>query len=202
MAVANEHLVSVYAITFRSTSAKKWTVRQLFFIWNRIVFILQLEFRIFHRIFHIKQSIYTCQLQNWRLKGLLLVFIQAWQPCSARSMTSRFGVNYLRMYSILVINCIINCFTNWIRVLLNNVYCQFKTFYIEIHTESYFYCALCRLRSIAAHRDHFVRHLSVRLCVCPVVTLSWWPCIDIYMVRKRLMHTSESCHYVIVSCVH
>ena len=28
---------------------------------------------------------------------------------------------------------------------------------------------LCRLRSIAAHRDHFVRRLSV----CPVVTLSW-----------------------------
>ena len=32
---------------------------------------------------------------------------------------------------------------------------------------------LCRLRGIAAHRDHFVRRLSVRLCVCPVVTLSW-----------------------------
>ena len=40
---------------------------------------------------------------------------------------------------------------------------------------------LCRLRSIAAHRDHFVRRLSVRpsvclsvcLSVCPVVTLSW-----------------------------
>ena len=28
---------------------------------------------------------------------------------------------------------------------------------------------LCRLRSIAAHRDHFVRRLSV----CLVVTLSW-----------------------------
>ena len=25
---------------------------------------------------------------------------------------------------------------------------------------------LCRLRSIAAHRDHFVRHLSVCACVC------------------------------------
>ena len=32
---------------------------------------------------------------------------------------------------------------------------------------------LCRLRSIAAHRDHFVRRLSFRPCVCPIVTLSW-----------------------------
>ena len=32
---------------------------------------------------------------------------------------------------------------------------------------------LCRLRSIAAHRDHFVRHLSVCLSVRPSVTLSW-----------------------------
>ena len=34
---------------------------------------------------------------------------------------------------------------------------------------------LCRLQSIAAHRDHFVRRLSVRLCVsvCPTITLSW-----------------------------
>ena len=30
---------------------------------------------------------------------------------------------------------------------------------------------LCRLRSIATHRDHFVRRLSVRLSVCPSVTL-------------------------------
>ena len=29
---------------------------------------------------------------------------------------------------------------------------------------------LCRLRSIAAHRDHFVRRLSV--CLCPSVCLS------------------------------
>ena len=28
---------------------------------------------------------------------------------------------------------------------------------------------LCPLRSIAAHRNHFVRHLSVRLCVCASV---------------------------------
>ena len=40
---------------------------------------------------------------------------------------------------------------------------------------------LCRLQSIAAHRDHLVLRLSVRLsirpsvclCVCAVVTLSW-----------------------------
>ena len=58
---------------------------------------------------------------------------------------------------------------------------------------------LCRLRSIAAHRDHFVRRLSVRLsvcvCVCPVVTLSWKTCIA--MFRRRHMHSSECCHCVI-----
>ena len=36
---------------------------------------------------------------------------------------------------------------------------------------------LCRLQSIAAGRNHFVRYLSVlssvRLCVCPIVILSW-----------------------------
>ena len=32
---------------------------------------------------------------------------------------------------------------------------------------------LCRLRSIAARRDHFVLHLSVCLCVCPVVMHSY-----------------------------
>ena len=31
---------------------------------------------------------------------------------------------------------------------------------------------LCRLRSIVTHRDHFVRRLSVRLSVCPSVTLA------------------------------
>ena len=30
----------------------------------------------------------------------------------------------------------------------------------------------CRLQSIAAHRNPFVQRLSVRSCVCPVVTLS------------------------------
>ena len=39
-------------------------------------------------------------------------------------------------------------------------------------------CNFCvALRSIAAHRDHFVGRLSIcpsiRLCFCPVVTLSW-----------------------------
>ena len=33
--------------------------------------------------------------------------------------------------------------------------------------------AKCRLWSIAAHRDHFVRHLSVNPSVSPVVTLFW-----------------------------
>ena len=32
---------------------------------------------------------------------------------------------------------------------------------------------LCRLRSIAAHRNHFVRRPSVCLSVCQEVTLSW-----------------------------
>ena len=60
---------------------------------------------------------------------------------------------------------------------------------------------LCRLRSIAAHRDHFVRRLSVcvRASVCPVVTLSWKS--GIAMFRKRHMHSSECCHYVLSVCL-
>ena len=49
---------------------------------------------------------------------------------------------------------------------------------------------LCRLQSIAAHRDYFVgrlsvRRLSVRLCVC--------------LSGSRHMHSSECCHYVYTS---
>ena len=50
--------------------------------------------------------------------------------------------------------------------------------YIIFHINLVFYlfAFLCRLRSIAAHRDHFVRRLSVclsiRLSVCPSVTLA------------------------------
>ena len=45
---------------------------------------------------------------------------------------------------------------------------------------------LCRLRSIATHRDHFVRRLSVYLSVCHT---------PIAMFRRRHMHSSECCHY-------
>ena len=53
---------------------------------------------------------------------------------------------------------------------------------------------LCRLRSIAAHRDHFVRCLSVRVSVCPV-TLSWQS--RKAMIRRRHMHSSECCYCVL-----
>ena len=53
---------------------------------------------------------------------------------------------------------------------------------------------LCRLQSIAAHRDHFVRHLSVRPSICLVVTLSWKS--RIAMFHRRHMHSSECCHCV------
>ena len=63
---------------------------------------------------------------------------------------------------------------------------------------------VCRLRSIATHRDHFVRRLSVRPSVCPSVCLS--VCLSVRlshfsvtlskaMFRRRHMHSSECCHY-------
>ena len=60
---------------------------------------------------------------------------------------------------------------------------------------------LCRLRSIAAHRDHFVQRLSVCLsvCVCPVVILSWLSRIAVF--SRRHMHSSECCHYVVIQCL-
>ena len=64
-------------------------------------------------------------------------------------------------------------------------------------------CFLCRLRSIAAHSDHVVWRLSVcpsvRLCVfvCRVVTFSWYS--RIAMFRRRQIHFSECCHYVLFS---
>ena len=58
------------------------------------------------------------------------------------------------------------------------------------------YFLLCRLRSIATHRDHFVRRLSVRLSVRLShfsVTLSK------AMFRRRHIHSSECCHYFLKS---
>ena len=61
---------------------------------------------------------------------------------------------------------------------------------------------LCRLQSIATHRDHFVRLLSVRLSVRPSVCLS--VCLSVCpsvchtrraMFRRRHMHSSKCCHY-------
>ena len=53
---------------------------------------------------------------------------------------------------------------------------------------------LCRLRSIATRRDHFVCCPSVCLPICPSVTLSN---VTLYkaMFRRRHMHSSECCHY-------
>ena len=45
---------------------------------------------------------------------------------------------------------------------------------------------LCRLRSIATHRDHFVHRLSVCRSVCHT---------PIAMFRRRHMHSSECCRY-------
>ena len=55
------------------------------------------------------------------------------------------------------------------------------------HSDSF----LCRLWSIATHRDHFVRSPSVCLSVCHTshVTLSK------AMFGRRHMHSSECCHY-------
>ena len=56
---------------------------------------------------------------------------------------------------------------------------------------------LCRLRSIATHRDHFVCRsvcLSVGPSVCPSVCLSVCH-THRAMFRRRHMHSSEWCHY-------
>ena len=55
---------------------------------------------------------------------------------------------------------------------------------------------LCRLRSIATHRDHFVRRPSARPSVC----LSLCPSVTLFkaMFSRRHMHSSECCHYFII----
>ena len=50
---------------------------------------------------------------------------------------------------------------------------------------------LCRLRSIATHRDHFVRR-----SVCPSVSPSVCH-TRIALFRRRHMHSSECCHYFV-----
>ena len=64
---------------------------------------------------------------------------------------------------------------------------------------------LCRLRSIATHRDHFVRRPSVCLSVRPSVCLSIRPsvCPSVTLSKamfcRRHMHSSQCCHYFLTS---
>ena len=59
------------------------------------------------------------------------------------------------------------CFVKFYKPTLGPKYVS-SIHYNEFITPTTF---LCRLRSIAAHRDHFVRRLSVCASVCPIVTL-------------------------------
>ena len=57
---------------------------------------------------------------------------------------------------------------------------------------------LCRLRSIAAHLDNFVRGLSVRLSICLSLCLSGSHTLLVVThsyVSQANMHSSECCHY-------
>ena len=55
---------------------------------------------------------------------------------------------------------------------------------------------LCRLQSIATHRDHFVCILSIYLSVCLSVRLSHFSVtLSKAMFRRQHMHSSECCHY-------
>ena len=83
-----------------------------------------------------------------------------------------------------------------------------KSFRNNMHLAIYMYMYLlflCRLRSIATHRDHFVRRLSVCLSVrlCPSVSVRPSVCLSvchtrIAMFRRRHMHSSECCLYLCV----
>ena len=78
-----------------------------------------------------------------------------------------------------------------------NIYCPKN----EFQSDSFRF--LCRLWSIAAHRDHFVWRLSVRPSVHRSVCLSgshtFLVVMHSYMFRRRHMHSLECCHYVVIS---
>ena len=96
-------------------------------------------------------------------------FSQSWKPLARGE-----SVTYLDICLNSSINRIEWKFSDWIHMYLS-------TF-------------LCRLRSIATQRDHFVHRLSVRLSHFSV-TLSK------AMFRRRHMHSSECCHYFFSSCL-
>ena len=56
---------------------------------------------------------------------------------------------------------------------------------------------LCRLRNIAAHRDHFARRLSVRPSVCRVCLPGshTFLVVTVIYVSQWYKHSSECCHY-------
>ena len=66
------------------------------------------------------------------------------------------------------------CYTHGICVHMQNVRANVKVLKFQSFCIfSCIYILLCQLRSMAAHRDHFVRHLSVRLSGFLVVTHSY-----------------------------
>ena len=105
-------------------------------------------------------------------------------------------------YALFIHNTMCTVFSAGVNAVLTNtvVFPLCSTYQcqrLEIDCMWFMWCFLCRLRSIAAHRDHCVRHpsacLYVCLSVCPVVTLSWLS--PIVMFRRRRMHSLECCHY-------
>ena len=59
---------------------------------------------------------------------------------------------------------------------------------------------LSRLRSWAAHRDHFVRRLSVR-CVCPTVTLYWYSRIAMFRRRTCIPRNSATICFIFIALI-
>ena len=59
---------------------------------------------------------------------------------------------------------------------------------------------LCHLRSIAAHRDHFVRHLSVCVCVCESFSQTLLPVICDYVSQTtHAFHGMAPCTFWLTS---
>ena len=108
--------------------------------------------------------------------------------------------NIYRNYFVECLGIPIKWYIVYLKGFIYHIEAYNSDFWMMFYCMQIFFSFLCRLRSIATHRDHFVRRPSVRLSVRPSVCLSvrlshLSVTLSKAMFRRRHMYSSECCHY-------
>ena len=118
------------------------------------------------------QSMYEKSAENGRTDGHHHTIIRpVWRRAYKKSLcpVRQLCTFYFSSFSVYPVRQLYTLYFSCISICLVIQLCTLYFSCISICPVRQLFTLFCQLRSIAAHRDHFVRHLSV----CPVVTLSW-----------------------------